>query len=94
MSDPHLPDITAVAEALYLTPRSLQRRLDRENSSYRLLLLDIKKQICFFLLQHQEYSITSMAYILGYAEPAAFIHSFKKWFGDSPARVRKSRLVS
>ena len=92
MSDPHLPDITAVSEALYLTPRSLQRRLERENSSYRLLQLDLKKQICSFLLQHQEYSVASMAYILGYAEPASFIHSFKKWFGDSPARVRKSRL--
>ncbi len=92
MSDPHFPNITAVSEALYLTPRSLQRRLERENSSYRLLQLDLKKQICSFLLQHQEYSVASMAYILGYAEPAAFIHSFKKWFGDTPARLRKSQL--
>ncbi|RDC63736.1 helix-turn-helix transcriptional regulator [Adhaeribacter pallidiroseus] len=90
MSDPHLPDITAVSDALYLTPRSLQRRLERENSSFRLLQLDLKKQICSFLLQHQAYSVASMAYLLGYAEPAAFIHSFKKWFGDSPARIRKS----
>ncbi|PSR52282.1 hypothetical protein AHMF7605_01470 [Adhaeribacter arboris] len=90
MSDPHLPDITTVSEALYLTPRSLQRRLERENSSFREILLDLKKQICSFLLRHQEYSVTSMSHILGYAEPAAFIHSFKKWFGDSPERVRQS----
>ncbi|QMU29357.1 helix-turn-helix transcriptional regulator [Adhaeribacter radiodurans] len=90
MSDPHLPDITAVSDALYLTPRSLQRKLERENSSFREILLDLKKQICSFLLRHKEYSITSMSYVLGYAEPAAFIHSFKKWFGDSPERVRQN----
>ncbi|MDQ4139103.1 MAG: helix-turn-helix transcriptional regulator [Bacteroidota bacterium] len=90
MSDPHLPDITAVSDALYLTPRSLQRRLERENSSFREIMLELKKQICSFLLRHKEYSVTSMSYVLGYAEPASFIHSFKKWFGDSPEKVRQS----
>jgi len=90
MSDPHLPNITAIADALYLTPRSLQRRLEQENSSFREIMLDLKKQICSFLLRHKEYSVTSMSYVLGYAEPAAFIHSFKKWFGDSPERVRQN----
>ncbi|QNF35474.1 helix-turn-helix domain-containing protein [Adhaeribacter swui] len=91
LSDPLLPDIAAVSETLCLTPRTLQRRLERENSSYRLLSQDLKKQICSFLLQHQEYSVTNLAYVLGYAEPAAFIHSFKKWFGDSPDRIRRKK---
>ncbi len=92
LSDPHLPDIATVSEALYLTPRSLQRRLARENSSFRELLQELKKQICSFLLRHQGYSVTNMAYVLGYAEPASFIHSFKNWFGDSPERIRQSLL--
>ncbi|MGX5819489.1 helix-turn-helix domain-containing protein [Chitinophaga lutea] len=90
MSDPQLPDIQTVSGALYLTPRTLQRRLVAEGVNFRKLLEDVKKQICGLLLRHDRYTITGIAAILGYSEPAAFIHSFQKWYGDSPERVRKT----
>jgi AraC-like DNA-binding protein len=89
MSDPQLPDIQTVSGALYLTPRTLQRRLGAEGITFRELLEEIKKQLCSFLLRHDRYTIAGISNILGYAEPASFIHSFRKWFGDSPERVRK-----
>ncbi|WAC11949.1 helix-turn-helix domain-containing protein [Dyadobacter pollutisoli] len=89
MSDPKLPDIQSISDALYLTPRTLQRRLVQEELTYREITEGLKKQICSFLLRHDPYSISSLTYILGYAEPASFIHSFKKWYGDSPQRVRR-----
>lgn len=89
MSDPQLPDIQTVSGALYLTPRTLQRRLGAEGITFRELLEEIKKQLCSFLLRHDRYTIAGISDILGYAEPASFIHSFRKWFGDSPERVRK-----
>jgi AraC-like DNA-binding protein len=89
MSDPQLPDIQTVSGALYVTPRTLQRRLGAEGITFRELLEEIKKQICSFLLRHDRYTIAGISNILGYAEPASFIHSFRKWFGDSPERMRK-----
>ena len=89
MSDPQLPDIQTVSGALYVTPRTLQRRLGAEGITFRELLEEIKKQLCSFLLRHDRYTIAGISNILGYAEPASFIHSFRKWFGDSPERVRK-----
>ncbi|MDF2192843.1 helix-turn-helix transcriptional regulator [Paraflavitalea sp. CAU 1676] len=89
MSNPQLPNIQEVSEALYLTPRTLQRRLGAEGVTFREVLEEIKKQICALLLRHDRYSISGISTILGYAEPAAFIHSFKKWYGDSPDRMRK-----
>ncbi|MBO9565037.1 MAG: helix-turn-helix transcriptional regulator [Niastella sp.] len=89
MSDPQLPDIQAVSGALHLTPRTLQRRLGAEGVTFRELLEDVKKQLCSFLLRHDRYTIAGIADILGYAEPASFIHSFRKWYGDSPERMRK-----
>jgi AraC-like DNA-binding protein len=89
MSDPKLPDIQSISDALYLTPRTLQRRLVQEELTYREITEGLKKQICSFLIRHDPYSISSLTYILGYAEPASFIHSFKKWYGDSPQRVRR-----
>lgn len=89
MSGPQLPDIHAVSGALYLTPRTLQRRLAAEGSSFRELLEEIKKQLCGLLLRHDRYTIAGIATILGYSEPASFIHSFRKWYGDSPDRMRR-----
>lgn len=89
MSDPQLPGIQAVSGALYLTPRTLQRRLAAEGSSFRELLEEIKKQLCGLLLRHDRYTIAGIASILGYSEPASFIHSFRKWYGDSPDRMRR-----
>ncbi len=89
MSDPQLPDIQTVSGALYVTPRTLQRRLGAEGITFRELLEEIKKQICSFLLRHDRYTVAGISDILGYAEPASFIHSFRKWFGDSPDRMRR-----
>jgi AraC-like DNA-binding protein len=88
MSDPGLPDIQSVSEALYLTPRTLQRKLSAEDTTFRELLETVKKQICAFLLRHERYSVANIAGVLGYSEPAAFIHSFQKWYGSSPERMR------
>ncbi len=89
MSDPQLPDIQTVSGALHLTPRTLQRRLGAEGVTFRELVEDVKKQLCSFLLRHDRYTIAGIAGILGYAEPASFIHSFRKWYGDSPERMRR-----
>lgn len=89
MADPKLPDINAVSDAMHFTPRTLQRRLAQENLTFREIVEDLKKKICSFLMWHDAYSISSLSYILGYSEPASFIHSFKKWHGDPPVLFRK-----
>ncbi|NIJ51594.1 AraC family transcriptional regulator [Dyadobacter arcticus] len=91
MSDPKLPDIQAIADSLHMTPRTLQRRLAKENRAFREIVDEMKKQICQFLMWHEPYSISGISYILGYSEPASFIHSFKKWYGDSPVKFRKKQ---
>ncbi len=86
MSDPQLPDIQSISNALYLTPRTLQRRLGEENITFRKLLEELKKQLCTYMLKHDCYTVSAISHVLGYAEPAAFNHAFKKWFGYSPDR--------
>ncbi len=88
MSNPQLPDIERLSETLNLSPRTLQRRLVAEKISFREVSEVLKKQVCMCLLQHDCFSITTFSYLLGYSESAAFIHAFKKWFGDTPLRMR------
>lgn len=89
LAKPELPDLASVADAFHLTPRTFQRRLLIENITYRQITDDLRKQISNLLIRHNRFSITDISYVLGYSEPAAFIHSFKKWFGDAPDRMRQ-----
>ena len=89
LAKPELPDLASVADAFHLTPRTFQRRLMTENITFRQINDDLRKQISGLLIRHNRYSITDISYVLGYSEPAAFIHSFKKWFGDAPDRLRQ-----
>jgi AraC-like DNA-binding protein len=88
MADPCLPDLERVADAFNMTPRTLQRRLAEENTTFREISEVLKRKICDLLIMHERYSILDISQILGYSEAAAFIHSFKKWHGASPGRRR------
>lgn len=89
MSDPQLPNIESIADALFLTPRTLQRRLSQENLTFRKLTEELKKTVSTLLLRHETYPVAIISDVLGYAEPASFIHAFKKWFGDAPLRTKE-----
>lgn len=89
LAKPELPDLASVADAFHLSPRTFQRRLVSENITFRQITDDLRKQISGLLIRHNRFSVTDISYVLGYSEPAAFIHSFKKWFGDSPERLRQ-----
>ena len=93
LAKPELPDLASVADAFHLTSRTFQRRLLIENSTFRQITDDLRKQISNLLIRHNRYSITDISYVLGYSEPAAFIHSFKKWFGDAPDRMRQKAFL-
>ncbi|WP_457130178.1 helix-turn-helix domain-containing protein [Mucilaginibacter sp. HD30] len=88
MSDLQLPGIQTIADALFLTPRTLQRRLGEENLTFRKVTEELKKKVSTLLLQHDKYPVAVIAGILGYSEPASFIHAFKKWHGDAPLKTR------
>ena len=89
MAQPKLPDLDKVADAFNMTPRTLQRRLDTENISFRTINTTLKREISCLLINHNRYSVADISEVLGFSEPASFIHSFKKWFGHSPDKFRR-----
>ncbi|HYG38710.1 MAG TPA: helix-turn-helix domain-containing protein [Cytophagales bacterium] len=89
MAKPDLPNLELVAEAFNITPRTFQRRLDSENTTFRVIISEIKRKISYLLIGHKRFSVTEISDILGFSEPASFIHTFKKWYGNSPERFRQ-----
>ncbi len=89
MAKPELPSLETVADLFHLTPRTLQRYLKGENQTFRQITDELKKRIAYLLIHHRRFTVTDLSYVLGYGEPAAFIHSFKKWYGQTPNRFRQ-----
>lgn len=84
-----LPGLDAVAEDLHLSSRSLRRHLEAEGSSFRALCDEVLETLAEELLTTANMKLEEVASRLGYAEPASFIHAFKRWKGVSPNAFRE-----
>ncbi|AGC46691.1 AraC family transcriptional regulator [Myxococcus stipitatus DSM 14675] len=81
----------AVARALRVPTRTLQRRLAEEGQSYAAIVDALRRELSGIYLRRRM-SIAEVSFLLGYAEPAAFHRAFKRWWGMSPERYRRELL--
>jgi len=85
------PSQEAIAESLHLSLRSLQRKLQQENTSFTALLNDTQQQLAMQYICDSQRSIGEITYLLGYSEPASFTRAFRRWTGKSPLQFRGRR---
>lgn len=83
------PTLNSIAEGMHLTPRTLIRRLQAENQSYKEILRDLRREYARSLLRSARLSVAEVGECLGYREPANFGRAFKNWYGTSPAAWRR-----
>ena len=83
------PDLASVAGELAMSPRSLQRRLAEEKTSFRDILERLRRDLARRHLEHTTISISEIAYLAGFSEVSAFTRAVRRWFGRSPAQVRR-----
>ena len=79
-----MPQLTDVVESLHVTPRTLQRKLQEEGTSFQHITESVKSELAIGLLKNRSLTVNEVAYKLGYAEPSVFRRAFKKWTGVSP----------
>jgi AraC-like DNA-binding protein len=82
-------DQAAVARALGLSSRSLQRGLQALGTSFSEQLDAVRRMRALQLLRAPELSVREIAFMLGYADPRAFYRSFRRWTGHTPAEHRR-----
>ena len=87
----HIPGMASVAQQMLLTPRTLRRRLQDEGTTYKALTDEVRETLAEELLSAASLSVEQIAERLGYAEPASFIHAFKRWKGQPPHSYRLGR---
>lgn len=85
----HLPSGDEVAEQLFMTRRTLTRRLGAEGTSYKALAEAARCDIAKRLLIGES-SIAQVAFLLDFSDQAAFSVAFKRWTGTTPALFKRS----
>ena len=80
---------TEAASELFISKRTLARRLISEGSSFRQLREEIlAKQADKYLIEEQ-LSVEAIATLLNYHDSSNFRRAFKRWYGLSPDLYRK-----
>lgn len=82
------PNQQQIAELLNKSPRSLQRKLAAENTTFSKLVDQIRSELARQYLSESHRSIGEISYLLGYSEPGNFARSFKSWTGQTPNHYR------
>jgi AraC-like DNA-binding protein len=82
------PRREVVAQALHLSQRTLQRRLQEEGTSYQQLLDDTRRELAEQYLGQVSLTLLEIAYLLGFADPSNFFRAFRRWFGETPGEYR------
>ncbi len=81
--------IEKVADCMAFTPRTLQRRLADEGTSFQHLLDSTRQAMATQYLEDTSISIAQMAGLLGYGDLTAFCRAFQRWFDMSPREWKR-----
>lgn len=78
-----------IAAMLGMHPRTLQRHLAVENTSFEALREDIQKEMTMRYLRETRIPLGQLAGLLGYAEQSVFTRACRRWFDQTPSAMRK-----
>lgn len=82
------PTLEAVAMALRLSPRTIQRRLRQLGTSFEKQVSETRQANAERLLRDTDLPLTEIAFLLGFSELSAFTRAAHRWFGVSPSAFR------
>lgn len=84
-----IPSLERILEALHLSRRTLQRRLDAEGTSFSLLQSEVRLERARELMRFGGMGQDDIARQLGFSDASAFSRAFKGWTGQSPRVFRR-----
>jgi len=85
------PTIDDIADALHISSRTLQRRLQDEDLSFQRVLEEARHQLARHYLNNSVLELNEAAYLLGYEDANSFVRAFRTWEGIPPARWREQQ---
>lgn len=83
------PSAKEAAAQLFMSERTLNRRLASQGLSFGNVLDQVRQQRATYLLDRSHLSVEQVGEMLGFAETASFSRAFKRWLGVSPMNYRQ-----
>jgi AraC-like DNA-binding protein len=81
-----------VADRLHMSCRTLNRRLKEEDTSFRDLVDQVRRQLALSYLSEKHLSISEVAFLLGFSTSNAFHKAFKRWTGTTAGAYRQNAV--
>jgi AraC-like DNA-binding protein len=83
-------DEERMAQFLNLSRRTLQRRLAEEDTSFKEVVDETRRDVALRYVGNPQVPIKEVSYLLGFSEPSNFTRAFRRWTGKSPSDYRLS----
>ena len=84
------PTVNRIASRLRMSTRTLERRLEREGTTFSNLLEDLRKRLAVRYVTNQAIPLGEIAFLLGFSHTTGFHRAFKRWTGETPLAYRKA----
>jgi AraC-like DNA-binding protein len=83
-------DVDDVARAMHMSARTLQRRLEQEQTRFGEVLDRARLDVARRLLADRGVTMADVAARVGFSDVATFSRAFKRWTGQPPGQWRRS----
>ena len=81
-----------MAQELAMSTRTLERKLAAQGLTFNGLVDAYRRDKALWLLRNTESSMDQIATELGFCGAKNFSRTFRRWYGSTPSRMRKSVL--
>jgi AraC-like DNA-binding protein len=82
-----------VARMLMLHPRTMQRRLREEGTTFAAIVDEVRSELARRHLSQRGVPLGRIAELLGYTEQSAFSRGCRRWFGAAPLELRRAMVA-
>lgn len=89
----YFPTFKDIAGQLFMTPRTLRRKLAGQGTSYQQILNETRKHLAIKFLRETNLSMDQIAERVGFSDARNFRHAFKKWTDSTPSSHRAKHVV-
>lgn len=81
-------EIIGIAGMLAMHPRTLQRQLSAEGTTFESIRDEVRQETAMRYLANTDVALAQVAALLGLSEHSALTRCCKRWFGKTPSEIR------
>ena len=85
--------VEVASERLETRPRTLQRQLQQEGTSFQRMLHETRLGLANHYLAGTDFSHSEIAYLLGFTDPNSFFRAYQSWTESTPEQARQRALA-